>query len=78
MSSSALSIDNHLQWLLCYLATIDKIAELVTTSNDVPQFGKLAEFCTYTTRVGAHVRAHALAIQRALPPHVLRTEAPWL
>jgi hypothetical protein len=78
MSSSALSIDSHFRWMLCYLATIDKIAELVTTSNDVPQFGKLPEFCAYTIRVGGHVRAHALAIREALPPRVLGTEAPWV
>jgi hypothetical protein len=77
MSFSALSIDEHFTWLLCYLATIDKIAELAVTSNDVPQFGKLPEFCSYTIRVGGHVRAHALAIRNALPQRVLAQEAPW-
>ncbi len=78
MSHSALSIDDHFAWMLCYLATSDEIAKLVITSNDVPQFGKLPEFCTYTVRVGANVRAHALAIREALPPRILGTEAPWL
>ncbi len=77
MSFSALSIDDHLTWLLCYLATTDKIAELVLTSNDVPQFGKIPDFCTYTVRVNANVRAHALAIRSALPQRMLKQEAPW-
>ena len=77
MSRSALSVEEHFLWLLCYIQVLDRIAILVASSGDVPQFGQFAEFRAFAISMGSNIEAHALAIHAALSPEALRKEAPW-
>ncbi len=77
MSRSALSVEEHFLWLLCYVQILDRIAMLVASSRDAPQFGQFAEFRAFAISIGTNVEAHALAIRAALSPEALRKEAPW-
>jgi hypothetical protein len=77
MSRSALSVEKHFLWLLCYVEIQHRIAMLVANSRDVPQFGQFAEFRAFAISIGTNIEAHALAIRGALPPDALRKEAPW-
>ncbi len=78
MSLSALSIEDHFLWMLCYIQTLNRIAMLVATSRDVPQFGQFAELRAFAISIGVNVEAHTLAVRAALAPDALRTEAPWV
>jgi hypothetical protein len=78
MSRSALSVEEHILWMLCYVQVLNQIALLVASSRDVPQFGHFAEFRAFAVRAGIHIDAHALAIRAALPADVLRKDAPWM
>jgi hypothetical protein len=77
MSHSALSIDEHLVWMLCYLEVLDRVATLVAATRDVPQFGQFAEFRGFAINIGSSIRAHAFAIRAALASDALHKEAPW-
>lgn len=77
MSRSALSVDEHFEWMLGYIETLQRVAHLVASSGDVPQFGHFAEFRAYAVNIGANVRAHAVAARAALTPDVLQRDAPW-
>jgi len=78
MIPSALSVEEHFAWMLCYLELLHRVAILVATSGDVPQFSKFADFRAYTINIADHVRAHALAARAVVPPDVLLQEAPWV
>ena len=78
MSQSALSIEQHFRWMLCYIEILDRIATLVATSREMPQFAQFPEFRAFATSIGMHVQAHALAVRAALAPDALRKEAPWV
>jgi hypothetical protein len=77
MSRSALSVDEHFTWMLGYIETLQRVAHLVASSGDVPQFGHFAEFRAYAVNIGVNVRAHAEAARAALTPDVLQRDAPW-
>jgi hypothetical protein len=77
MSRSALSVEEHFLWLLCYVQILHRIAMLVASSRDVPQFEQFAEFRAFAISIGTNIEAHALAIRAALSTDALRTEAPW-
>jgi hypothetical protein len=77
MSRSALSVDEHFIWMLCYVETLQKISHLVASSPDVPQFGHVAEFCARVVNIALDMGAHASAARAAIPPEVLLREAPW-
>jgi hypothetical protein len=78
MIPSALSVEEHFEWMLCYLELIHWMAVPVANLGDIPQFRKYAEFGANTIRFADHVRAHALAARAVVPPDVLLQEAPWV
>lgn len=78
MSRSALSIEEHFLWMLVYLQVLSRIAMLVASSRDVPQFGQFAEFRAFAIGIGTNIEAHALAVRAALSADALRKDAPWV
>ncbi len=77
MSHSALSIDDHFVWMLSYIEILNRIATLVASSREVPQFAQAAEFRAFAISISTNVRAHITAVRAALSPDILREEAPW-
>jgi hypothetical protein len=78
MSFSALSIDDHIVWMLTYLQVLNQIASLVSSSDQIPQFSHFAQFRTFAIGISTNVEAHLSAIRTALPPEILQKEAPWI
>jgi hypothetical protein len=78
MIPSALSVEEHFEWMLCYLELIHWMAVPVANLGDIPQFRKYAEFGANTIRFSDHARAHASAVCAALSADVLHQEAPWV
>lgn len=78
MSFSALSIDDHIVWMLTYLQVLHRIAMLVSSSGEIPQFSHFAQFRTFAIGITTNVEAHLSAIRAALPPETLQKEAPWI
>jgi hypothetical protein len=65
MSRSALSVDEHFIWMLCYVETLQRISHLVASSRDVPQFGHCTEFRSQVVNIALDIGAHASAARAA-------------
>jgi hypothetical protein len=78
MIPSALSIEEHFEWMLCYLELIRLMADPFAKLGDIPEFRKYSEFGAFTIRFSDHARAHAAAVSAALSADALHREAPWV
>jgi hypothetical protein len=77
MSRSALSVDEHFIWMLCYVETLQRISDLVVSSRDVAPFGHFAEFRAHVVNIALDIGAHAVAARAAIPPEIRVRHAPW-
>jgi hypothetical protein len=77
MSRSALSVDEHFVWMLCYVETLQKIPPPVALSRAVSQFDEVVEFCVRVVNIARDMGAHASAARAAIPSEILLREAPW-
>jgi hypothetical protein len=77
VSTDTLSVEEHLEWLLCSIETAHSVVTLSGSPSDLPQFDDEAQFRNYLARRFDDIRRHANAIKQALPATCLRTEAPW-
>lgn len=77
MSTDTLSVEQHLEWLLCAIET----SHFVITQSDppgrLPQFRDQSRFRSYLERHLDDARRHAWAIKQALPATSLTMRAPW-